>query len=447
MTNKLHSREAEEAVIGAVLINPNVLYELSFLKPEHFFIQRIGWLWDACLSLDRRGTPIDLLTVMEEMRSRGQLDEAGGSPFLTALVNQVPTSLHAEHYGRIVEDRAVRRKSIAVANVIANFAADLKNDPQAIVAMSQEQTAALEMVGSGQSLIKVDALLADTYRDVQERSKDPKEVWGLATGLPKLDKETGGHQRGELTHLVGKPAAGKTWLGLSWAIEFGKQAPGAIFSLEMKSRTIGKRIMAGMSGVKTSALKSGFVKDHEWEKLAQAIEQVSKLPIWIDDGSYDTAKLRATIAWAQKEYGVKWFVLDYALLLADPGEELEKSAATSANLKRICHDLDVCGVILHSVTKVGMESGEPSMGDQRGSGQQIHDADVQLFITELHDDERVAGVEAEDRKRMATLWCSKGRELERSKFNIPLVRKGTSPFWAEYSPIQDTEFRGDYTDH
>lgn len=431
-----HSREAEEAALGCVLINPNSLYELlPFLHAEYFYIHRNKWVWEAFLTLDNRRVPIDLLTVADELDRRGRLSEIGGPAYLTSLVNQVPSSINAEHYGRIVAGHAARRAMIQAANNIAGLAYNESKPIEECISGAIEETSGLEILNNSADFVSLGDLLSAVCDEVQERAKNPMEVWGLATGLPKFDKKTGGLQPGELTYLVGSPGVGKTWLDLSWAIELGKQAPGALISLEMKRGSVGRRILSGITGVSTRAMKSGFMEDKDWPLLIDALGKYEKFPVWIDDSSYDSARLRSTLTWLKREKGIRWFILDYALLMMDSGkDETEQTKIISANMKRIVHDLNICGVVLHSVTKVGMDGDEPKQSDQRGSGQAIHDADVQLFLTKLYDkDSDVTNLPDKEKARMATLWCSKGRELEESKFKLHLARRGNSPFWGEWA--------------
>lgn len=430
-----YSREAEEAALGCVLINPLTLYDLApFLKPHHFYIHRHGWIWDAFLALDGRRAEIDLVTVADELDRHGRLAEVGGPAYLTHLVSNVPTSINAEHYGRIVSSHAARRAMLTAANKIAELAYDESKPVEQCIGDAISQTSGLEILNNSANFVNLGDLLSNVYDEVQERAKDPKEVWGLATGLPKFDKKTGGLQLGELTYIAGSPGVGKTWLDLAWAMELGKQEPGALISLEMKRNSIGRRVLSGVTGVSTRAMKSGFMGANDWQPLTDAISKYEGFPVWIDDSSYDTGRLRATLAWLKREKGIRWFILDYALLMMDTGkDETEQSKIISANMKRIVHDLNISGVVLHSVTKVGMDGEEPKMGDQRGSGQAIHDADVQLFLTKLYDkDPDVSNFTPEQKSKMATLWCSKGRELEESKFKLHLVRRGSSPFWGEW---------------
>ena len=154
-----HNHDAEEAVIGCVLINPLAIYDMLFLKPEHFYIHRLRWIWKAMQTLEARRVPIDLLTVADDLERTGQLAEIGGPAFLTSLINQVPTSLNAEAYGRVVKADAIRRDMIDAANRIAQLAYDANMEIEQAVGEAVSATAALEVLSDGQNLVKLDDLL------------------------------------------------------------------------------------------------------------------------------------------------------------------------------------------------------------------------------------------------------------------------------------------------
>jgi replicative DNA helicase len=430
-----HNADAEQAILGAVFINPNCYYDLAtFLRPEHFYIHKNKYIWEAFTTLENRRTPIDLLTVSEELDRKSLLADVGGSAYLTSLIHVVPTSLNAEHYAHIVESHALSRQMLNAASRIARLAYDASIPIEEKLSAMKEEANGMETANSGSNFVKLGALLSDTYDDVVVRAKDPKDVWGFSTGFPSFDKKTGGFQKGELVYLVGGPGVGKTWLELTWGMELGRQAPGAMISLEMRRGAVGRRLLSGISGVQSRNMKSGYMTDGDWPLLTNAIEQYERHPVWIDDSPYDTHKLQSVLTWGKREFGWEWFALDYALLMMDSGrDETEQSKKISANLKRMVNSMDMCGIVLHSVVKIVMEGEAPRQSDQRGSGQAIHDADVQLFLTKLYDkDSKVADLKPADKDKMSTLWCSKGRDLEQSKFKKHLVRRGTSPFWGEF---------------
>jgi len=430
-----HNREAEEGVVGSVLINSNCLYDLAFLKPEHFYIHRLRWLWEAFKYMEARRVPIDLLTIADEMERRGTLAEIGGPAFITSLINASYSSLNAETYGRIVEGCAVRRQIIEGANKAAQLAYNDYLETAEVVRQVKENAEGIEIATNSSDFIQLRDLFSMTYDDTVERSKNPRDVWGFATGLPALDKETGGIQRGELTYLPGQSGVGKTWLMLGWAMEFGKQAPGTIISMEMKKLPVGRRMLSGDTGVRTRAMKSGHIDSGDLSKLLGAIGKYDKFPVWFDDHIYDTDSLFTALRFGKREFGWEWLLLDYALLLADRGgNEIEKTDNIAFGLNRIKQELDIAVVVLHHLTKTGADSAEPRQGDQRGSQRQVDGADLQLFLKFLDEkDPAIAerNFTPEQKKNMRTLWCTKGKEIEESNFKAHLVRRPNSPFWGE----------------
>jgi replicative DNA helicase len=431
-----HNRAAEEAVVGAVLINEAALYDAAFLKTEAFYIHRLRWIWDAFKRMEARRVPIDILTVADELEKRGHLAEIGGSAYLTSLISQVPTSLNAKAYARVVESDHIRRLIISAANKSAQLAYNAALDIEDVIGQSNAANSGIELSQAGVGAMQLRDVFSLTFDDVAERVKHPREVWGLATGIPKLDKETGGIQRGELGYLPGKSGVGKTWLMLGWGVEFGKQSPGVIISMEMQKLAIGRRLLSGVTSVSTRAMKSGFIEQGDMNKLTNAISEYDQCPVWLDDKVHTVDSLHSLLAWGKREFGWTWFILDYALLLRVPGkDEIEKTNYIAGGAKNIVQELDVAGLILHHMTKTGGDSPSPDQGDMRGSQRQVDAADLQLFLTEFDEkDENVSRINPDQKKRMRTLRCTKGREVEDSKFKVHLVRRTPSPFWGEYAP-------------
>ena len=430
-----HSCEAEEAVIGGILIDPDAFDGLAtLLTPNDFYIFRHRSIWEAFISLRENHTPIDFLTIAEELDRKGQLGEIGGPAYLTSLLNQVPTSVNIEAYGRIVQATSVRRKILNACNQTAQLAYDQSRTAEDILFQVAEKFGSLAATSNiGWEVEGLGDVVSREYDNIEARARDPKEVWGMATGLPKLDRETGGLQEGELTYLAGEPGAGKSWLALTIADHLAdNNIPGAFISLEMKKSKIVHRLLAGRSGVRTRAMRSGFLGEDDWPKITIAVEKLGDLPLYLDDRSTNCAGLRAILFRLKREKKIRWFVLDYLLKLVDSGkDDTERTANISDALGKICHDLDLAGVVLHSITKAGMDTrGDPIKAWLRGSGQLLHDAD-NIFVLTAYAPGSGTMITETDKKTRATLWMKKGRELEDSMFNIHLVRKSPSPFFGE----------------
>ena len=213
-----HSREAEEAVVGAVLINPEAYYDVAqFLQADDFYIHRHKWIWEAFTRLHEQRTPVDMLTLSDELESVGQLAELGGPAYLTALINQVPTSLNAESYGRIVEAHSIRRKMINAANQIASLA---YNEESLVDTVMDEAEKAVFNVSERRlkhDLVPISSVLSEYYDRIDDLAKRDEEIFGVPTGFIDLDKLLGGLQPSDLLIIAGRPGQGKSGFLLSVA--------------------------------------------------------------------------------------------------------------------------------------------------------------------------------------------------------------------------------------
>ena len=206
-----HSREAEEAVVGAVLINPEAYYDLAqFLMADDFYIHRNKWIWESFVRLHERRAPVDLLTLSEDLEKNNQLVEIGGSSYLTSLINQVPTSLNAEAYGRIVEEHAIRRKMINAANQIASMAYKSGDKIEHVMGEAEKAVFGVSERRSKHDLQPIRSVLSTYYDRIDDLSKRPEDFHGVPTGFYDLDKMLNGLQPSDLLIVAGRPGQGKT---------------------------------------------------------------------------------------------------------------------------------------------------------------------------------------------------------------------------------------------
>ena len=212
------SREAEEAVIGAVLINPDAYYDVAqFLQANDFYIHRHKWIWEVFNRLHERRTPIDLLTVSEELDQLNQLAEVGGPAYLTALINNVPTSLHAEAYGRIVEETSIRRRMLTAANEIAKLAYQQENSIESVMDEAEKSVFGVSERRMTRDLQTIQQVLSDYYDRIDQLASRGDEFYGVPTGFIDLDKLLSGLQPSDLLIVAGRPGMGKTAFMLSVA--------------------------------------------------------------------------------------------------------------------------------------------------------------------------------------------------------------------------------------
>lgn len=402
----LYSQEAEEAVLGAALINPDVVRYLD-IEPKHFYIQRHQWIWEAITTLDGRAN-VDIVTLSEELNRRGQLGPVGGMPFIATLSMAVPSSLGAESYARIVKDYSQRRTILQVASDLARAAYDAKT----LDSVTAQAIDTLALGTHSDQSLHIRDVVSEVYNEVEQRSKEPRDVWGLETGFIDFDKATGGLQPGEVYYLAGEPGVGKSKLAIQMGINMGsKQIPGAIFSLEMGRKQLVRRSLSALAEVPTRNLKTGRMDADEWTRFNYAVEQAANFPIYINDNSaLTTTQLRAELSRLQARHHIAWGVVDYLLLMGDTegANETEKSAHLSRRIKSIAKSLDIALITVNSVTKDGMDEEKAANQKQiRGSGQVIHDADI-IGILKKH----IPGKWEEAQANLRTHVFVKGRELE-----------------------------------
>ena len=403
----LYSQDAEESVLGAALINPDCVRYLD-IEAKEFYIQKHQMIWSAITAMDGNAN-IDIVTLTEELNKRGQLGAVGGAAALAGFINFVPSSIGAESYVKIIKDYSQRRTMLRVASELAKAAYDSKTLDAATA--SAIDTLALGTSSDNASL-HIRDIIGELYTEVEERSKNPKDIWGLETGFTDFDRATGGLQLGEVYYLAGEPGIGKSKLAIQMGINMGRSGiPGAIFSLEMGRKQLVRRSLSALAEVPTRNIKTGRMDADEWTRFNKASEAAQRYPIYINDNSsLTTTQLRAELSRLQARHHIQWGVVDYLLLMGDTEgrNEIEQSAHLSRRIKSIAKSLNVALITVNSVTKDGMgEEAQATQKQIRGSGQVIHDADI-IGILKQH----VPGKWETKQDNLRTHVFVKGRELE-----------------------------------
>jgi len=384
-----HSREAEEAVVGAVLINPEVYYDVAqFLQADDFYIHRLRWIWEAFTRLHDQRLPIDLLTVSEELDRVGQLAEAGGPAFLTALVNQVPTSMHAEAYGHVVEGHALRRRLLNAANQIAALAVD---EEGLVDTMLDEAEKAVFNVSERRLRHDVEParqVMSDVYDRIEDLSRRDDEIFGVPTGFIDLDRLLSGLQPSDLLIIAGRPGQGKTGFLLSIARNAAllHKKRVAIFSMEMSNEQVAQRLIAQETGIDSQRLRTGKLLEEEWPVFTHAIESFADTLLFMDDTPAITPlQLRTKCRRLQMEFGLDLVIVDYLQLMGgDTRTEnrVQEVSYISRNLKVLARELDVPVLAAAQLSRAVEQRADkkPVLSDLRESGSLEQDADIVMFI-------------------------------------------------------------------
>ena len=282
----LYSLEAEEAVLGCVLINPDAYFEVApFLRPDDFYLHKHRWIWDVFIHLHDQRMPVDFITVSQELDGRRLLDEVGGGAYLTHLLNTVPTSLHAEAYGRIVQRDALRRRLLEAATSVAKLAYAEERDINEVVNEAEAAVFAVSEQRQTKELIPLREVISSYYDQIKLLSERKGEVLGVPTGFVDLDRILGGLQKSDLLIIAGRPGSGKTGFMLSVAKNAAQihKKHVAVFSLEMSNEQLAQRLMAQETGIDSQRLRLGDVHDDEWPLFVEAASALSDAPLFLDD--------------------------------------------------------------------------------------------------------------------------------------------------------------------
>jgi len=384
-----HNREAEEAVVGAVLINPEAYLDLAqFLQPDDFYIVRHRWIWEAFARLHEKRVPLDFLTISEELESAGQLAEIGGPAYLTALLNQVPTSLHAEAYGHMVEAAALRRRLLTAANQIATLAYNEQESVENVIEGAEKSIFNVSERRLKKDMLPISTVLSSYYDRIRELSKRPEDIFGVPTGFIDLDRMLTGLQPSDLVIIAGRPGQGKSGFLLSAAKNAAlmHKKNVAIFSLEMSNEQVVQRLLAQETGIDSQRLRNGKLKDDEWSLLNHAVEVLGDTHIYLDDTPAITPlSLRTRCRRLHMEFGLDLIILDYIQLMGgDMRNEnrVQEVSYISRNLKALARELNVPVLAAAQLSRAVEQRTDkrPVLSDLRESGSIEQDADIVMFI-------------------------------------------------------------------
>jgi replicative DNA helicase len=394
------SREAEEAVLGAVLINPEAYYDVAqFLQPEDFYIHRHRWIWEAFTRLHERRMPIDFLTVSEELSQSNQLAEVGGPAYLTALINNVPTSLHAEAYGHIVEEASVRRRILTAANQIAKLAYAEDASIESVMDEAEKAVFGVSERRLTRDLQSIQQVLSEYYDRIDQLAQRGEDTFGVPTGFIDLDRLLGGLQQSDFLIIAGRPGTGKTAFMLSAAKNAAQiyKKHVAIFSLEMANEQLAQRLISQETGIDTHHLRTGKLGDEEWPIFTHAIEVLSDTRIFLDDTPGLTPlQLRTKARRLHLEFGLDLIILDYLQLMSGgvrSENRVQEVSYISRNMKILARELNVPVLAAAQLSRAIEQRAdkEPQLSDLRESGSLEQDADVVMFIhrPELYDKDTI----------------------------------------------------------
>jgi len=390
-----HNIEAEEAVIGSLLVDPEAILKTTiFLKPEAFYREKNQWLYEACLSLYERNEAINQITVAQELTRQGKLEEVGGVAYLSHLVSVLPTSVHVEYYAQIVHRLAVMRRLISAAGQIAAIGYEAGPDVDAALDKAEDVLFRLHRGESPRDFVHIRRVLEQYFEESGFAAPPPAEgrPSHVLSGFIALDELLGGLQRSDMIVLGARPSLGKSSLALSIARNAAveQKANVAIFSLEMAKEQLVQRLLSSEAEVDSKRVRLGRYTAAEEKRIMEAAGVLAEAPIYVDDSpALRVVEMRSKARRLHYERGIDLIIVDYLQLVRGDGKiesKVQEVSEISRSLKALARELDTPVLAVSQLSRAAelRPSHIPLLSDLRESGSIEQDADVVLFI---HRDE------------------------------------------------------------
>lgn len=407
--------ESEQALLGAILLRTDSLYDISdILHAESFYAEKHRVIYEAMLDLHRKREPIDLLTLATKLEERGQLESIGGRSYLAELAGMVPSSANAKHYAETVRKKHILRDLIRTADQVSELGYREDADLEELLDEAESKIYSVTNISSGKGIQSIKDGLIEAWDRIEKIHENQDGLRGVPTGFPSLDKVLSGLQKSDLIILAARPSVGKT----TFALDIARRAavdhniPVGIFSLEMSSQQLIDRMLAAESSIDAWRLRTGKLsKDHEFAYLREGLDRLSKAPIFINDqAGINIMNMRSAVRRMKSEHNLGLVIVDYLQLMTpvhSSDSMVQQVTEISRSLKGLAKDLDVPVIALSQLSRaVEARGGRPRLSDLRDSGSIEQDADVVMFI---HREDKANKDQVSERPGIAEIMIEKHR--------------------------------------
>ena len=414
--------ELEEAVLGALMIEKDAYAQVSeILRPESFYEHRHQLIYSAITDLAVQQKPVDILTVTEQLRKRGDIDEVGGPFYITQLSSKVASSAHIEYHARIIAQKYLARELISFSSDIESKAFDETLDVDDLMQEAEGKLFEISQRNMKKDYTQINPVIAEAYDLLQKAAARTDGLSGLESGFSKLDKMTSGWQNSDLIIIAARPAMGKTAFVLSMArnIAVNFRHPVALFSLEMSNVQLVNRLIVNVCEIPGEKIKSGQLAPYEWQQLDYKLKDLIDAPLYVDDTpSLSVFELCTKARRLVREHGVRVIIIDYLQLMnasgMSYGSRQGEVSTISRSLKGLAKELNIPIIALSQLnrgveSREGIEGKRPQLSDLRESGAIEQDADMVCFIHrpeyyKIYEDDR-----GNDLRGMAEIIIAKHR--------------------------------------
>ena len=418
-----HSVESEQSILGSIILDKEAIITVAeTIQPMDFYKEAHKIIYESMLKLNSNNEPIDLITLIEELRKEGHLDSIGGISYLTSLSTIVPTTSNVKYYANIVKEKSVMRQLIKASNEIINLGYDASTDVQEILDKAEKNIFDISQEKSGDDIQPINVVLQDTFEMIEKLCTDKSEVTGITTGFADLNKKINGLQRTDLILLAARPAMGKTAFSLNLVQNAALKgdASVAVFSLEMSKEQLVQRMLSAQSNVELSKIKTGNLGESDWPRIIDGMAVLSEANIFIDDTpGIKISEIRSKCRRLKLEKGLDLILIDYLQLMEGEGKNENRQqeiAKISRSLKILAKELDCPVVALSQLSRSPelRKDHRPILSDLRESGSIEQDADIVMFLYRdeyYHDDS--------EKKNIGEVIIAKNRHGETG--NVELV--------------------------
>ncbi|NCN05931.1 MAG: replicative DNA helicase [Spirochaetales bacterium] len=381
-----HNNDAELATLGALLLDSEALGRIiSLVRPEDFYRQSHQKIFQAILELSERSEPLDLITLVGELKTQKILDTVGGPGYISALTSVVPTTANVEYYARIVKENSVRRRLLRVSALMNQEAYDESKDGRTIVEEAERRIFEITDEQDTVNFRRVKELIGPALERIERIYKTKESYTGVPSGFYELDDMLSGFQNSELIIIGARPSMGKTAFALSMAVNIAvlQQIPCGFFTLEMSDQQIMQRILAMVAKIGSQSLRTGYLRGSDFQSLVDAASHIYEAPLFIaDTPNMKLLDLRAQARRMKAQHDVKVIFIDYLTLIGAENKDIprhEQIAEISRSLKSLSRELNIPIVALSQVSR-DTEGKIPTLANLRESGSIEQDADVVMFI-------------------------------------------------------------------
>ncbi|MAE83373.1 MAG: replicative DNA helicase [Flammeovirgaceae bacterium] len=384
--------EIEEAVLGALMLERDALTNvIEILKPDSFYKDANRMIFEAIVHLFNNSEPVDIKTVVHQLRKNATLEIVGGAYYVSELTTKVNSAANIEYHARIIAEQSIKRQLIHISSEIQNDAYEDTKDVFDLLDKAQQSLFDVSESHIRKNFDQMSSLMHQAIQEIEERKNQSDGLTGIPSGFTALDRNTSGFQRSDLIIIAARPGMGKTAFVVSAlrnaAVDFN--IPVAIFSLEMSSVQLVHRMVSGEAELESDKLRKGNLEGYEWQQLISKTSKLSQAPIFIDDTpGLSILELRAKARRLVAQHGVSILVIDYLQLMSgdssgNGGNREQEIAQISRSLKMIAKELNVPVIALSQLSRAVETRGgdkRPQLSDLRESGSIEQDADMVMFL-------------------------------------------------------------------